>query len=116
MPEYRRWYVPGGTYFFTVVTADRLPIFGDPQAADRLGSAMRSTRCEHPFETVAAVLLPDRLHVLWTLPLGDADFATRWRKIKAAFTHEWLKDGGMESGRSPSRLARGERGVWGRRY
>ena len=26
MPEYRRWHVPGGTYFFTVVTYGRRPI------------------------------------------------------------------------------------------
>jgi REP element-mobilizing transposase RayT len=27
MPEYRRYYVTGGTYFFTVVTDGRRPIF-----------------------------------------------------------------------------------------
>jgi REP element-mobilizing transposase RayT len=32
MPEYRRLYRPGGTYFFTVVTEDRMPILCEPAA------------------------------------------------------------------------------------
>src|SRR3990170_655931 len=28
MPEYRRWYVPGGTFFFTAVTHGRRPMLG----------------------------------------------------------------------------------------
>jgi REP element-mobilizing transposase RayT len=30
------------------------------------------------------VVLPDHLHTAWTMPEGDADFATRWRLIKSA--------------------------------
>jgi REP element-mobilizing transposase RayT len=29
----------------------------------------------HPFETIAICVLPDRLHVIWSLPEGDADFS-----------------------------------------
>ena len=32
--EYRRFYSPGGTYFFIVVTYQRRPIFATPQAID----------------------------------------------------------------------------------
>ena len=57
-------------------------------------------------------MLPDHLHTIWTLPAGDADFANRWRLIKTEFS--W----GIEIGeqRSPSRSAKGERGIWQRRY
>jgi len=46
------------------------------------------------------------------LPEGDADFATRWQLIKSAFLY------GLPAGEpiSESRAARGERGIWQRRY
>jgi len=43
---------------------------------------------------------------------GDADFPTRWRRIKTDFTR--LID--VIERRSATRIARGERGVWQRRY
>ena len=46
------------------------------------------------------------------LPDGDADFATRWRLIKSAFSH--ALPGGERI--SASRAAKGERGIWQRRY
>ena len=52
MSEYRRWYVPGGTCFFTVVTQDRVPTFHDPLAVWLLGEVMRTVRAKHPFERV----------------------------------------------------------------
>src|SRR6266566_4361886 len=71
VPDYRRYFVPGGTYFFTVVTAARFPLFSDAWGRHFLGQVMRETRDETPFETLAIVLLPDHLHALWTLPSGD---------------------------------------------
>ncbi len=32
MPDYRRYYVPGATYYFTVVTHGRRPILGNEMA------------------------------------------------------------------------------------
>jgi hypothetical protein len=34
----------------------------------------------------ASVVLPDHLHSIWWLPYSDADYAARWRLIKAAFS------------------------------
>jgi putative transposase len=42
----------------------------------------------------------------------DADFAMRWRQIKSAFSRS-LPTGELVSG---SRVAKGERGIWQRRY
>ena len=78
MSDYRRLYVPGGTYFFTVVTGDRVPIFRDPRAIALLGRCLRRTRADLPFETVALVVLPDHLHCVWSLPRNDSDFSRRW--------------------------------------
>ena len=46
------------------------------------------------------------------LPEGDAEFATRWRLIKSAFSRS------LPTGEriSQSRTAKGERGVWQRGY
>lgn len=48
--------------------------------------AFRVVQTTRPFEVEAMVVLPDRLHCLWTLPPGDADFGTRWRLVKTWFT------------------------------
>lgn len=37
------------------------------------------------------VLLPDHLHAVWTLPVGDCDYATRWMLIKAGFSRRIAK-------------------------
>lgn len=45
-------------------------------------------------------------------PDGDADFATRWRLIKSAFSRSIA----IGEPISDSRTAKGERGIWQRRY
>ena len=112
MPDYRRYFVEGGTYFFTLVAAGRTPLFHSAVARQLLGRLMRETRQESPFETVASVLLPDHLHAIWTLPSGDADYPGRWQTIKAKFTAEWLKQGGTECGVSEGYQRQRRRGVW----
>ena len=116
MSDYRRWYVPGGTYFFTVVTQDRLPTFHNPLAVRLLGGVMRAVRAKYPFHTIAVVVLPDHLHCIWSLPRGDSNFSGRWRWIKGAFTEKWLTAGGREAFPSASRVRKGEHGVWQRRF
>ena len=84
--RYRRTYVTGATYFFTVVTARRKPIFASGDAVDLLRRAFRHVRANHPFQIDAICILPDHIHCVWTLPEGDSDHSTRWRLIKARFT------------------------------
>src|SRR5262249_3591874 len=79
---------------------------------EALQKAMRETQRNHPFSIDAIVVLPDHLHTVWTLPERDADFATRWRLIKTSFSRS-LAAGEPISG---SRAAKGERGIWQRRY
>ncbi|MQM40200.1 REP-associated tyrosine transposase [wastewater metagenome] len=80
--EYRRAHVPGGCYFFTVVTRYRRPLFCDDGLRRLLGAAIRAVARYRPFRTEAIVLLPDHLHCMWSLPRGDPDFSGRWRLIK----------------------------------
>jgi len=111
MTNYRRNFVPGGSFFFTVNLADRrLSLATDH--IDALRAAFRETRQRHPFATDAMVVLPDHLHVVWTLPECDADFGRRWRLIKSTFSRNVPADEVI----STSRLTKGERGVWQRRF
>jgi putative transposase len=111
MTDYRRNFIAGGSFFFTVNLAERqLSLL--TSHVDQLRNAIRETRECHPFTIDAIVVLPDHLHAVWTLPEGDADFATRWRLIKSTFSRD------IPCGEriSASRAARGERGIWQRRY
>jgi putative transposase len=76
MTNYRRNFVPGGSYFFTVNLAERRERLLTDHV-DLLRSAFRYVRRRHPFTIEAIVVLPDHLHAVWTLPDGDADFAMR---------------------------------------
>ena len=58
MPNYRRLYIPGGTYFFTIVTYCRRPLFKDPRNVDLLRSAIAKVKIKQPFKDVS--LFPTR--------------------------------------------------------
>lgn len=112
MPDYRRAWHPGGTWFFTVNLLQRRGNDLLVRHVDALRDATRRVRERHPFHIHAWVVLPDHLHCVIELPAGDTDFALRWRLIRSGFSKavpatEW---------RSPVRARRGERGIWQRRY
>ena len=110
MVAYRRNFVPGGTYFFTVTLRDRhsrLLV----EHIDDLRAAYDRVRRERPFTTDAIVVLPDHLHCVWTLPPGDADYAGRWKAIKARFTGACRR-----AGVALARDAAGAYDLWQRRY
>ena len=109
--RYRRADVAGGTYFFTVNLAERKRTFLVDHV-DVLREAMTNVKSAHPFHIDAMVILPDHLHALWSLPVGDCDYPTRWMLIKAGFSRRLPKG----ERRSESRVAKGERGIWQRRY
>jgi putative transposase len=67
MVRYRRNFLPGGTFFFTVTLDDRR----SSALIDHIGllrAAFRGTRDLKPFAIDAIVILPDYLHAIWTLP------------------------------------------------
>jgi len=82
MSDYKRMYRKGGLYFFTVVTANRRPIFGENANVQILRGGIRDVMERRPFKIPAMVVLPDHLHCLWELPDGDDDYSNRWKMIK----------------------------------
>jgi putative transposase len=116
MPEYRRAYVPGGTFFFTLVTYQRQPLFEDPKNISRLRTAVATTKAEMPFEIVGAVVLPDHLHFLWTLPPKDSAYSRRLTRLKTLFTWSLRGRGVSLENISNSRRKHRESNVWQRRF
>lgn len=116
MSRYRRATTAGSSYFFTVVSYQRQPILCDDSIRDALRKAIEAVRASRPFTIEAWVLLPDHLHCIWTLPDGDADFSTRWMKIKRAVSlacgDEYRRDDLM----SASKLKHRESTIWQRRF
>jgi len=111
MPDYRRYRLPGGTYFFTVNLLEwRLDTL--VRHIDVLRDSVRVTKRERPFHIDAWVVLPDHMHCVWTLPPDDVDFSNRWKAIKIRFVQKLP----ATERRSKVRVAKGERGVWQRRF
>ena len=114
MPEYRRAFVKGGTFFFTVATYERRPLFAEGSAVDALRDSFKRVMAAYPFEVDSAVIMPDHLHCIWMLPEGDSDFSLRWRLVKSGFTHS--RPVTSAKAVSDSRLKKKEKGVWQRRF
>ena len=112
MTNYRRLYIEGATWFFTVNLAQRKNKSLLVDEIDLLRQSFRYVKKRHPFVTNAIVIMPEHLHCLWTLPEGDTDYSTRWRLLKSYFSR------GIPKGESisQSRVQRKERGIWQRRF
>jgi putative transposase len=112
MPNYRRYWLPGGTWFFTVNLLERRGNDLLTREIELLRACVARERARRPFTIIAWVVLPEHMHWIWRLPEGDTDYATRWRRIKTDFSRGLVRT----EHRSSVRAMRGERGIWQRRY
>ncbi|EAC2142076.1 transposase [Salmonella enterica subsp. enterica] len=90
MSNYRRYYINGGTWFFTVNLKNRKSDLLVRQIAE-LRSAIRRVKNTKPFQIDAFVVLPEHLHCIWTLPENDCDFSSRWREFEKLFTKSIIR-------------------------
>jgi len=111
MPNYRRNFVAGGCYSFTVNLLERQRTLLT-EHIDLLRDSVRRVRRLHPFHIDAWVVLPDHMHCIWTLPQDTDDFPMRWRLIKLLFSKGLPRTERL----SATRQRRAERGIWQRRY
>ena len=109
--NYRRAFTQGGTYFFTLTLANRQSQLLTKHIG-ALRQSIRRVKTTHPFLMDAIVILPEHLHLMLTLPKNDEDYPNRISRIKANFTRQIPKHETV----SESRLRKGERGIWQRRY
>ena len=69
--------MPGGTFFFTVVTYKRRYILTKPESVNILRKVVDEVKLNHPFTIDGWVLLPEHIHCIWSLPENDSDFSKR---------------------------------------
>lgn len=108
--------MPGGRYFFTVVAERRQRVLTDEAVRQALREAIGKVRVARPFRIDGWVLLPDHLHAIWTLPPDDADFATRWRLIKAHVTRACGAAYRNPASLTARRLGKQQGTLWQHRY
>jgi putative transposase len=112
MTNYRRIYIPDGTWFFTVNLADRRNNRLLIEKIDLVREAFVYVKERRPFYINAVVVLPDHLHCIWTMPPGDMDYSVRWNLLKGYFSRSIMPGESV----SESRTKRRERGIWQRRF
>jgi putative transposase len=112
---YRRHYVEGGSYFFTVVSYKRQPVLTEEPVRVALREAIKEVRETLPFRVEAWVLLPDHLHCIWTLPKCDSNYSLRWARIKQGVSKRRANSTNPNL-LSASRRKRGESSLWQRRF
>ena len=88
MSDYKRMYLSNHSYFFTVVTARRRPIFAEEKNVQLLKAAFRDVQSRKAFKIEAICVLPDHLHCIWTMQ-GDSNFSIRWQMIKTYFSRRY---------------------------
>ena len=76
--RHRRANTAEATYFFTVNLADRKSNLLTDNI-EKLRQALRTIRQSHPFEIIAMVVLPDRLHaeIGWDVRMKNNDIYRR---------------------------------------
>ena len=116
MSQYRRSYVPGGVFFLTLVTYRRIPLFSDVENISLLRKAIAKMRTEKPFDITAAVVLPEHIHFIWSLPPNDSNYSQRVSRLKVLFTRSLKRNFSLSGDISPSRLQHRESNVWQRRF
>jgi putative transposase len=108
--NYRRSFISGGTFFFTVTLQNRKSALLVEQV-HLLKEAFRRVKSQYPFYIKAYVILPEHLHMIWELPPDDWNYSQRWQQIKAHFSKLVYK-----SGIELSKTKHNEYRLWQRRF
>ncbi|MBN2415021.1 transposase [bacterium] len=116
MSNYRRIYIPGGTYFLTLVTHERRPFLTSDTAIHIFKKSWQYVQKCMPFALNAVCVLPEHIHLLITLPANDDDYSRRIKMLKSLFSIHFIKTGGQDGFRNRSRRKKGEAAIWQRRF
>ncbi len=113
MSNYRRHYIPGGTWFFTVNLQNRQSDLLT-RHIDSLRAATLTVKRAKPFTINAWVILPEHMHCIWTLPEGDSAFrhAGVISKKRSVVTSTCVISGSRVSGSTPFETKRITGGIW----
>ncbi|WP_427551475.1 REP-associated tyrosine transposase [Methylomonas sp. MS20] len=100
MPNYRRNFVAGGCYFFTVNVLERQRTLLTDHI-DLLRDAVRRVKRLYSFHIDAWVVLPDHMHMVLTLPPDTDDFPVRLRLMKLLFAKQRIAAHRTSIGHAP---------------
>jgi putative transposase len=92
MTNYRRFYTPDATWFFTVNLTERKNNSLLIENIELLRDAFHYVKNRKPFKIIAIVIMPDHLHCIWKLPANDSDFSIRWNLLKGYFSRGIYKN------------------------
>ncbi len=113
--KYRRLFLPGHSYYLTLVTYRRKPLL--VEHIDLLREAFRKSRERYAYHIDAIVILPDHLHMIITPDEPDS-YPDIIKQIKRSFVYllpQSVKDEARHA-LSPSQYRRGHAGIWQSRY
>lgn len=85
----------GDTTYFEVRLHERQAL-DLTQHVDLLRQSVRIGQKRRPFHVDAAVILPHRVQMIWTLPPGDSAYSARWHIIKTTFAKHVGSTAGTE--------------------
>jgi putative transposase len=94
MVNYRRNRLDGGVYFFTATLRDRRSDLLTREI-EALRTSWKRAADRVPHRIIAAVVLPEHLHVLIEMRDNEDDYPRLWQEIKKGFTRR------VDSARSP---------------
>ena len=125
MSNYRRVYIAGGTYFFTIVLENRQSDLLC-RYIDDFRQAYAETKSFYPFKTVAICVLPEHFHLIMQLPELDKNYSKIIKSIKHNFSKRLSEKYKTPTCRvgipahhlypSKSKLNKRELGIWQRRF
>ncbi len=108
MPHLIRPLAPGPTIFFEVSLRDESSDLLTREI-NLLRFSVAKTLKDLPVQVNAWTVLPSHMMCIWTMPEGDADYATRWQLIKSRFSKSLPAE---LSGADGSETAVWKRSVW----
>jgi putative transposase len=111
MANYKRIFLQGHSYFFTIVTHGREPILLDN--IELLRESFRESKQFFEYKIDAIVILPDHLHMILT-PNTVEEYPRIIKAIKYNFSKNYHKNDGLEQ--SLSQDKRGIKPIWQKRY
>ena len=109
--NYRRVFIPGASYFFTLTLQDRRSNLLICKIKE-LRIAFQRVMKTCPFTIDGIVVLPEHMHMTMTLPPDDTNYSQRISFIKSAFSRQLEPLEFINSSRQSKR----ERGIWQRRF
>jgi len=113
MPNYRRRFQHGYTYFLTIITHTRNPIL--IENIELLRESFRQSKKKYKYDIDAIVILPDHIHMLIT-PQITTDYPKIISSIKAYFSKHCDGKYYAHLEQSRSRNKKRYKPIWQKKY